>query len=116
MFSKLLQRLAILGLAFIASCLGLAEVTKAYFFIDIGWSVLVIIVLVAIIAIGGAVADENAAAGIINTFVIFLTAVLIAINLAISGIISWIFKTDFYTTYIIIDFIFCLIPNKKKEW
>lgn len=116
MFKKLLQRLAILGLAFLVSALGWAEVPKAYMFIDIGWSVLVILVLVVIIAIGGALSNENSLADAANLVIILFTAGAIAVNLALSGIISWLFRIDFYTAYVVFDFILCLVPsNKKKE-
>ncbi len=115
MLMKFLKRLAILGLAFLVSCISEAEVGKAYFCIDLGWLAIEIIVLIAIIAIGGAFCEENSLAGAINVVLIVITGGLIAVNLGLSWIISQVFNIDFYTSYVVLDFIMCLIPNKKKK-
>ncbi len=115
MIMKLLKRLAILGLAFIVSCISQFEIAQSYFYIDIGWVVIQIIILIAIIAIGGALCEEGALAGAINFVVVLITGALIAANLVLSWLASWVFNIDFYTAYVVIDFILCLIPSKKKE-
>lgn len=115
MIAKFLKRLAILGLAFIVSCISQIEIGKAYFIIDLGWFALVILIFIAIIAIGGALCEESPLASVINFLVILLSAGSIAVNLGLSWIISQLFNIDFYTAYIVFDFILCLIPEKKKE-
>lgn len=115
MIGKFLKRLSILGLAFIISCITQVEICKAYFFIDLGWLGLIILIFVAIIAIGGALCEEGPLAGVLNFFIILITAGSIAINLGLSWLISRLFNIDFYTAYIVFDFILCLIPEKKSE-
>lgn len=115
MIGKFLKRLSILGLAFIISCITQVEIGKAYFIIDLGWLGLIILIFVAIIAIGGALCEESPLAGVLNFFIILITAGSIAINLGLSWLISRLFNIDFYTAYIVFDFILCLIPEKKKE-
>lgn len=115
MFMKFVKRLAILGLAFLVSTFLQREVGPTYFFIDIGWTVIQIVVLMAIIGLGGALSDENAVAGTLNFLIVLFVAILVVINLALAGIISWIFNVDFYIAYIVFDFILCLIPSKKKD-
>jgi len=75
-----------------------------------------IIVVVAIIAIGGAFLEENALAGVVNFFVILIMGGLVVLNLLISFGVSKLFNIDFYTAYVVIDFIFALIPKKKEYW
>lgn len=115
MIGKFLKRLAILGLAFIISSISQVEIGKAYLAIDLGWLGLIILVFVAIIAIGGALCEEGPLAGVLNFFIILITAGSIAINLGLSWLISRVFNIDFYTAYIVFDFILCLIPEKKQE-
>lgn len=115
MIGKFVKRLSILGLAFLISFITELEVGKAYFIIDLGWFAFVLLIFVAIITIGGALCEVTPIAGVINIFLILVSAVSIAINLGLSWLISALFNIDFYMAYIVFDFILCLIPDKKEE-
>lgn len=115
MISKFLKRLTILGVAFLVTCISELEIARAYLYVDLAWVAVVVAVFVAIIAIGGAIAEENTVAGVVNFFIVLAMALAVAVDLAISFILSRLFNIDFYTAYVVIDFIMCLIPSKKKE-
>ena len=115
MISRFLKRLTILGLAFLITCISQTEIGRAYFSLDIGWMVLKIIGLVLVIAFAGFIAKEGAAAGFANVLIIIIFAGLIGANMLISFVISRVFGIDFYTSYIVLDFLMCLIPTEKME-
>lgn len=115
MISKFLKRLTILGLAFLITCISQTGIGRAYFCLDIGWMILKIIGLVLVIAFVGLIADEREGAGVFNAFIVIISAALIGVNLLLSWIISRLCGIDFYTSYVVLDFIMCLIPTKKKN-
>mgnify|MGYP006940560219 CR=1 FL=1 len=96
MLTKFLSRFAMLGVAFLVTCITEIELARAYLYVDLAWVAMIVAVFVAIIAIGGAFLEENALAGVVNFFVILIMG--------------------FYTAYVVIDFIFALIPKKKEYW
>lgn len=114
MFSKILKKLTLLGLAFLITLISQTAIGRAYFCIDIGWMLLKIIGLVMVFAFAGFLLNENEGAGLLNAFVVIVSAALIGVNLLLSWAISRVFGIDFYISYIVLDFIFCLIPDKQK--
>lgn len=115
MISKFLKRLTILGVAFLITCISDLKIARAYLYVDLAWVAIVAAVFVAIIAIGGAICEENAVAGVVNFFIVLVMVLAIAVDLALSFILSRLFNIDFYTAYVVIDFIMCLIPSKDNE-
>lgn len=116
MLTKFLSRFAMLGVAFLVTCITEIELARAYLYVDLAWVAMIVAVFVAIIAIGGAFLEENALAGVVNFFVILIMGGLVVLNLLISFGVSKLFNIDFYTAYVVIDFIFALIPKKKEYW
>lgn len=115
MISKFLKRLTILAVAFLVSCISNLEIARAYLYVDLAWVGVIVAVFVAIIALGGALCEENAVAGLINFFLVAAMGLVVVIDLALAFILSRLFGIDFYTAYVVIDFIMCLFPSKKNE-
>ena len=115
MISKFFKRLAILAVAFLVTCISNIEIARAYLYVDLAWVGIIVAVFVAVIALGGAIAEENIVAGIVNFAIVFLMGLAVAVDLAFSFMLSRLFNIDFFTAYVVIDFIMCLIPSKKNE-
>lgn len=115
MFKNFLKRFALLGIAFLIACIFQTGACRAYLVLDLLWTAVKVIGLMLVIILGGILFEEEEAAGLTNILVVIIVAGLVGINLLLSWGISRIFGIDFYTSYVVLDFILCLIPSEKSE-
>lgn len=114
MLEKLKTWFIVFSISFLVSWLGWAEQGKAFFFIYLGVSTIIICVSVAIIVIAGFVTDLAAVTNGLSFLVVLFFAASIAITFLVTWIISKVFGIDFYVAYQILTLLNCLF-NKKNN-
>lgn len=114
MIKNLLGRLLLLGVAYLCQIIGIAECGKAFFWIDIGLTVILILVIIFAITIFGIIAEETEMAGIINLTVGWITFLITVLEIGLAYLLAYVTK-DFYVAYIILTFLFCFIPQKNSN-
>ena len=103
------------GLSFLVQSWGWAEQGKAFLYIDLGISVLIIVVFIAIMVIAGLANGFAAEAGGVSFLTILITAGAIAIALFATWGATKLFDVDFYVAYQIMAFGQCLCTSSKKK-
>ncbi len=112
MLKKLASWFIIFGLSFLVSdVFGWTEQGKAFLYIYLGTSLLLILSFVVVLVITGFIAGCSAMTNGISFLVVLETAIGVAIVLFVTWGISKLFGIDFYVTYQIISFAQCLFTN-----
>lgn len=106
------------GLSFLVSdVFGWTEQGKAFLYINLGVSVVIILAIIVILVIAGVAGGFAAEANGISFLVVLITAGALAITLFATWGATKLFDVDFFVAYQIMTFGQCLCTtnNKKKE-
>ena len=116
MLKKFATWFIIFGLSFLVSdVFGWTEQGKAFLYIDLGASVVLIIGLAIVLIIAGLVGREVALANTVSFVMVLMTAGLVAITLFATWGATKLFDVDFYVAYQIMTFGQCLCTQNKKK-
>ena len=106
----------VFGLSFLVSdVFGWTEQGKAFFYIHLGVSIILILVLIAMLIVAGLAGGFAAKANGVSILIVFITAGLVAIDLLATWGATKLFGVDFYVAYQIMTFGQCLSYKKDKE-
>ena len=103
------------GLSFLVQSCGWTEQGKAFLYINLGVSVLIVVALIAIVIIAGLADGFAAEAGGVSFLAVLITAGAIAITLFATWGATKLFNVDFYVAYQIMTFGQCLCTSNKKK-
>lgn len=103
------------GLSFLVQSWGWTEQGKAFLYINLGVSVLIVVALIAIVIIAGLADGFATEAGGVSFLAVLITAGAIAITLFATWGATKLFGVDFYVAYQIMTFGQCLCTNSKKK-
>lgn len=112
MFKKFSRWLIIWIVSFIIQLLGIANQGVAFFWLDVGGIVLILILLLLI----GVLGTKSFIAKIAATLGVgFITICIFGFSLFLTWLISFLFNIDFFITYQVVTFIQCLFKNKQQN-
>ncbi|MBO5116705.1 MAG: hypothetical protein J6C25_04270 [Treponema sp.] len=115
MFKKFALWFICFGLSFLVESWGWTEQGKAFMYINLGTSILIVLIVLAILVIAG-IADGCAAeANGISFLAILVTIGALAITLFATWGATKLFNVDFYVAYQIMTFGQCLCTSNKKK-
>lgn len=103
------------GLSFLVESWGWAEQEKAFLYINLGASIIIILVVIAILVFVGLVGNCAAEANGISFLVALINAGTVAILLFATWGATKLFGVDFFVAYQIMTFGQCLCPDSKKK-
>lgn len=116
MLKKFATWFVVFGLSFLVSdVFHWTEQGKAFFYIHLGASVVLIFVLVVALVVTGLVEGEAAEANAISFLLVLVVAGILAITLFATWGATKLFGVDFYVTYQIMTFGQCLCTENKKK-
>lgn len=116
MLKKFALWFIVFGLSFLVSdVFGWTEQGKAFLYINLGVSVVIILALIVILVIAGLAGGFAAEANGISFLVVLVTAGAVAITLFATWGATKLFGVDFYVAYQIMTFGQCLCTESKKK-
>lgn len=112
MLRKFLSFFIVFGLSFLVQHLGGTDQGTAFIWIDIGWTILIVAIMILICLVAGDGIAEKVE-------ISFRIALVCVVELAICLFATWgatkLFHVDFAITYQIMCFGQCLCVEKKKK-
>lgn len=115
MFKKFALWFICFGLSFLAESWGWTEQGKAFMYINLGTSMLIVLIVLVIFAIAGAADGWAAEAGGYSFLALLITVGSLAIILFATWGATKLFNVDFYVAYQIMTFGQCLSGTSKKK-
>ncbi len=116
----MLKKFALWFICFVLSFLvsdklGLTTQGKAFLYIRLSVSILIILAFIVILIIGGLISGSAAEANGISFLVVLAAAVALAITLFATWGATKLFGIDFFVAYQIMTFGQCLCTDSKKK-